>query len=115
MVTGFENVTFELKEIEFKIMDQVVKGLSNRTVDNPIKSTDIVKALNTRNEHQINEPRLRKIISYIRMNAILPIIATHNGYYCASNKDEIKEQIKSLNERADQINNTAHGLARFLK
>jgi tetrahydromethanopterin S-methyltransferase subunit B len=50
----------------------------------------------------------------IRSKGILPLIATSNGYYCSYDKQEIMEQIKSLQERADAIINSANGLKKFL-
>jgi hypothetical protein len=115
MITNFTEYTSEMSEDEKKILPILVNGFSKITKDNPIKAPDIVKKINDKyGIKTISEPRLRKICNMIRSKGILPLIATSNGYYCSYDKQEIMEQIKSLQERADAIINSANGLKKFL-
>ncbi|MCP3682096.1 MAG: hypothetical protein GY861_05335, partial [bacterium] len=61
-----------------------------------------------------DQPRLRKIVNYIRTNALLPLIATSNGYYVSEDTDEIKKQVESLEQRSRQIQRSADGLKKYL-
>lgn len=116
MITNFEKETSPLTEEEQKYIKLVITGLSTKTKDNPIKSEEICKRLNEKYNFgcKMTGARLRKITNFIRSEGILPVIATSNGYYCSYDKNEIIEQIQSLNERADAILRSANGLRKFL-
>ena len=118
MITNFENITFELTADEKKLMPVIIKGLSTKTKDNPIKGADIVSAINSLKDRYgikvFNEPRLRKIINFIRSEGILPVMGTSNGYYCTKDRAELESQIESLTQRAEAIMTSANGLKKFL-
>ncbi len=63
---------------------------------------------------RLNTVRLRKYFNYFRTNGIIPIIATSDGCYITTDKEEINRQVISLEERARQINKAAQGLKKFL-
>jgi hypothetical protein len=118
MITNFETITEELTAKELEIIPILVSGFNRYTKENPIKSPALIKNLNeyfVKNniKNKIDGPRLRKCCNYIRSNAMLPLVATSNGYYVSSDKEEIKKQIKSLIERANSIMNCAKGLNKF--
>ena len=114
MITNFENVTFDLTEIESKLLPLIIAGFKKYTKQNPIKEPDIVKRFNEKNyEYKLSGVRLRKLVNYIRSNGLLPLIATSKGYYVSYEKEEILSQIKSLRERASSINKCADGLEGF--
>jgi len=119
MITNFENITEELTKKELEIIPILVSGFKRYTKENPIKSDVLVKNLNEYFEknnikNKMTGARLRKCCNYIRTNALLPLIATSNGYYVSSDKEEIRKQIKSLIERANSIMNCAKGLNKFI-
>jgi hypothetical protein len=64
---------------------------------------------------KLTEPRLRKIVNYIRTNSLLPLIATSSGYYVSNDRMEIINQIESLEQRANSIARCALGLKNFIK
>lgn len=115
MVTNFEHITSELTQQELELIPILVKGFHKHMKENPILARDIVRMMNlylkTRN-YQITftEARLRKCVNFIRTNAILPLMATSNGYYISWDSDEIYSQIQSLEERANSIKRCAGGL-----
>lgn len=94
-----------------------MNGLVRRTKDNPIKSAEIVSAMNRfankNNCPEISGSRLRKLCNFIRTRGMIPLIATSKGYYCSNDPDEISKQIQSLNERADAIRAGANGLKEY--
>ena len=119
MITNFEFLTREMTEEEKKLVPILIKGFSTKTKDNPIKAPEIVQAINGKREtlglkSNFSEVRLRKIVNFIRAEGILPLIATSNGYYCSNDKEEIKNQIESLTQRADAIMSSANGLNKFI-
>lgn len=120
MITNFETITEELNETEMEHMRIFIKGIRSKTAKNPIKANEIVRAMNAHagiiaTGKKFTEVRLRKIVNYIRSNAILPLIATSEGYYTSYDKEAIEKQILSLIERARSIECCAEGLQKFIK
>ena len=118
MITNFEEITCELTQDEKKLVPVIIKGLSTKTKDNPIKGADIVNAINENKDRYgiklFSEPRLRKIINFIRSEGILPVMGTSNGYYCTKDREELQSQIESLTQRAEAIMTSANGLKKFI-
>jgi hypothetical protein len=118
MITNFEEITKEMTEDEKKLVPVIIKGLSTKSKDNPIKGADIVSAINENKDRYgiklFNEPRLRKIINFIRSEGILPVMGTSNGYYCTKDRVELQSQIESLTQRAEAIMTSANGLKKFI-
>lgn len=121
MITNFEEITEDITEAEKSLVPFFVKGFATKTKENPIKAPEIVKLLNEFLKKQgidapkITPERLRKIVNYIRVNSLLPLIATSKGYYVSEDQDEIIKQIQSLKERAAAIVGAANGLMKFVK
>jgi predicted RNase H-related nuclease YkuK (DUF458 family) len=122
MITNFEEITQELNEEELKLLSLIVRGFKNYSKENPIKAPDIVSRLNKflinnkiETSIKITEARLRKYVNYIRQNTLLPLIATSKGYFVSYDVEEIRAQIKSLEERAKSIKDAANGLYFFVE
>ena len=119
MITNFEEHTSELTSEEMEILPIVVHGFRNYKKEIPIKAELIVTRMNeflsTRGfKTRMTQPRLRKMVNYIRTNGIIPLIANSHGYFTSDCKETIQEQIKSLQERANSIQRCAEGLKKFL-
>ena len=119
MITNFELITEELTTDELKILPIIIQGFKCHKKDNPIKAPAIIISLNEYLQKQgflikITEVRLRKFVNYIRANGKLPLIATPKGYYISDDKNELRMQVKSLQERAKSILNAADGLEIFI-
>ena len=110
MITNFEEITYELTDLEKTLIPLLIAGFSNRTKDNPIKEPQIVSKMK---EYKLTSARLRKCINFIRANGLLPIIGTSKGYYVSYDSEEIKKQIASLNQRANSIIRCAQGLQKY--
>lgn len=115
MIKGFEGVTYDLTEEELAMVDSFVVAFKKYSKANPIKAPVIIKKFNKAMEDsgqktKLTEPRLRKIVNYIRSNGIIPLIATSAGYYVDYKQTEIKSQIESLEARARSILQCAGGL-----
>jgi hypothetical protein len=120
MITNFEEITEELTKDERALIPAICEGLKLRSEKNPIKAPDIVKGMNTFLEKsgskiKMTDVKLRKCVNYIRAKSMLPVIATSKGYYVSYDNEVLKDQIKSLNQRANSIKNCSDGLASFLK
>lgn len=120
MITNFETETYELTPQELELIPILIQGFSKHGKDNPILSRDIVSSMQSfLDKRGINtkftDARLRKCVNYIRSNAMLPLIATSNGYYISADVKELSNQIKSLRERAYSIQRCADGLYQIYK
>jgi len=96
----------------------LVAGFITKTKENPVKSHEIVSRLNAnKNTHgyksDLTGARLRKMVNFIRVNSLIPLIATSDGYFVSYNKEEIMKEIKSMDERASAITGAANGLRIF--
>jgi len=114
MIITFEEYTQELNDNEKKILPLLINGFKNYTINNPIKEPLIVSRFNQRHSNiKLTGVRLRKLVNYIRVNSLLPLIATSKGYFVSYDKTIINTQIQSLRQRANSINNCANGLQKF--
>lgn len=119
MITNFEEITTGLSPEELFLVPLVCRGFEKYTKANPIKAPLIVAKMKVyldkeQSNVSFSEPRLRKIVNYIRVNGLLPLIATSNGYYVTDDKVEIERQIQSLKERARSIDRCADGLMKYV-
>lgn len=117
MIKGHENETNELTKEELSLAKTLIKHFEAKTKENPVKAVDIVNGVNRtyKLEKKFTDVRLRKIINYYRVNAILPIMSNSKGYYVTDDISEINNMIESLEQRAFSIFNSANGLRKFLK
>ncbi len=112
MITGFAKQTNELTDYELGLIEPVILGLSLRDKSNPITGKRICEAMNAKG-YNISEPRLRKIINYIRRHSLLFVVATSDGYYSTHDRDTMITEIQSLEQRASAIQTAADGLRRI--
>lgn len=54
--------------------------------------------------------RLQKLVNYIRVNSILPIISSNNGYFYSEDKEDIMEMILNFEGRINAMKAAAEGL-----
>src|SRR6187399_3136288 len=117
-ITNFEDTTEALTEKELSALPYVIEGL--KRCDKAQKSGEVCDLIDMIYAKEHGEPllvtgvKLRKFVSYIRVNGLLPIIATSRGYFITEDQEEIKKQVKSLYERASQIKKAAQGMENFL-
>lgn len=118
MVTGFEDITTDLTAKDMDILQFVLNGLSMcREPRHSEEVCELILQLYWESEETyipFSSVRLRKFVNFIRAHSLLPIIATSKGYYVAYEQEEIRKQIKSLNERASAITKCANGLKKFI-
>lgn len=115
MITNFEKITSDLTDVELQFIPTLIKRFKYYTKIHPIKAPKIIEDFRGFGEYQLTEPRLRKMVNYIRSNGLLPLIATSKGYYVSHDKKEIEAQIESLLQRANSIEQSAKGLQNYLR
>jgi hypothetical protein len=95
MIKGFEKITFELTADELNLITTVITGLvAKKGKANAVTSIKICEAM------KIKAPRLRKMISYIRVNdLIFGLCSSSTGYYVAETLEELDECCVSLKQR----------------
>ena len=106
----------KLNNFELTCLPIIVKGIGGRVKgkSNPITNLQIQKAMKKKGYEELTDARVRKIISHIRNNNLLPLLcANSNGYFVAENLTEfdkyletfakrVNTQIKTLNELKHQ-------------
>lgn len=113
MITNFEQITVGLTDEEIRLIPILIRGFKKHPITDPITAPRIIKTLRGHGLH-IGEPRLRKLTNFIRAHGLLPVMASHKGYYVSYDQEEIEAQIESLQERAEAIRSAAEGLKNFL-
>lgn len=114
MIKNFDNETAPLSEYEESvILPLVLRGLKTKIgKKNAVTNRTIVQRLNIAG-HTTTEPRIRKVINYIRMSDLLPgLIATSGGYFLATSEAELMDYEESLLGREDAIKQVRLAIAR---
>ncbi len=105
MLENFKEITVELSQDEEELVDIVINRFrllpgKGNIVTNP----QMLKRLNEKFNMTLTEPRIRKIIQFIRLNNLLPgLIGTSRGYYYTDNLEEIETWILSMQQRERAI------------
>ena len=104
-----------LTEEDADISEHLLIFLKKFNKENPIKSFNIVDYWNNNfSKYKFTDVRLRMIINHYRINGIIPIISTSNGYFVSYLNDDIEAMIISLSQRAKSITDCCDGLQRIL-
>lgn len=108
----------KMNEEDLRILPLLTKVLLRTNKNKPIFSNEIIQGFTERKKKysikSFGSARLRKIINYFRVNAILPVISTSNGYYLSYDEEDLMAMIKSLEGRAEAIQAAADGLRTIL-
>lgn len=108
MILTFENQTHKLTEYEYKVvMPILVEGLKKKIgKSKAITNNKICSALKEKG-YKVTEPRIRKIIYFIRQyNAVPMLIASSKGYWVTNDINEVKDWLESLESRIEAIQET---------
>lgn len=116
MLTGFEDITYELTDTEKELVPIFLKGFQKHIGKrNAITNNEIIKRLSIKYKN-ITEARVRKIINYIRNEGLLPGLAAFSGgYYITNDANDIRRYIQSLAGRENAIHKVKNSMIRYLK
>lgn len=105
MLDNFKELTEELTEHELvKIVPMVFNGLRTKIgKEKAIRNSEMRAGLKTFGI-EITEPRLRKIIQYIRLSGMIErLIATSKGYWISTNLKELEDYQATNLQRIEQL------------
>jgi hypothetical protein len=108
MITTFEDQTHPLTDYELKtLLPLMIQGFTTKIgKTRSVTNAQICKALNNKG-YDVNEPRIRKLVFYIRQQNLVPnLIASSKGYWIATDINEVDTWIDSLQSRIDAIKET---------
>jgi len=116
MITGFEDVTYDLNDKEIACIEGFRKSLSLRIgKSKAITSNEIIESYEKSTGVKLAPARVRRIINCIRVNNLVPrLIGTQKGYYVAETPDELSEYLKSLGQRIREIQRVERSIAKQL-
>lgn len=101
MIKNFEEFTIELTPTEHRLVPMMVDRFkTKRGIKTVVTAETMIAKIHESFGVKLKEPRVRKIIQYIRVNNLVPgLIATSRGYYTAETTAEINDWIESLKAR----------------
>jgi hypothetical protein len=104
MITGFDE-TRELTEDEMRLVPIIVKRFNDKKgKEHIVTNEQIRKGLKANLDIEITEPRIRKIIQYIRVkNLLIGLIATSKGYFLATDSAEVEAWLSTMEQRKRAI------------
>ena len=108
MILTFENQTHELTEYEYNvIMPILIDGLKRKVGKNKaVTNSKICSSLKAKG-YKVSEPRIRKIIYFLRQyNAVPMLIASSKGYWITNDVNEINDWLQSLESRIEAMQET---------
>jgi hypothetical protein len=117
MIPTFEEQTAPLTDYELNVLlPLMIQGFKTKIgVDKCVTNPEICKALKAKG-FKISEPRVRKLVFYIRFNNLVPkLIASSKGYWIATNKEEIQSWLSSVNAKIDALEETKRYAESMLK
>jgi hypothetical protein len=114
MIEGFEEITYELKPAELEAVPVFIRGFSKKLgKENAISAREICASLHDRYPW-ISEPRVRKIVNYIRNTGQLPgLLACGSGYYVSDDVKEMEAYCRSLSQRINAIEQVRKVVLRY--
>jgi hypothetical protein len=105
MINGFEHETEELKPHEVKTAHLIAMLLAARIgKENAITNGMIREIMERHHGLSVEEPRIRKMINYIRnRKLVVNLLANSKGYYVSNDIKEVKEYVQGMYARAFSI------------
>jgi len=106
MIYGFKKETEQLSEYEQNVvLPVIVKGLQTKIgKENAITNTQMIKGLQKYGYKKISEPRIRKIINFIRIQGlIINLIASNKGYWIEQDIEERRKYVQGVKQRAESM------------
>lgn len=118
MITNFEEITKDLTSDEKKLLPWLIGGFKKITINNPLTAPQILGIINRKKgsyniKKDLTEPRLRKLINFIRSFGIIPIIGTSKGYYVSYDIEELNKQIQSTDDRIRALQSQNSGMKKI--
>lgn len=94
----------DLTDRELEILPTIIEVLKRKTKEHPTTNAKIVAGLKQHLNYTTTQPRIRKIISYIRIKGMITnLVGDNTGYYCTTDQKELDKWIEQMRQRAAAI------------
>jgi len=105
MIRNFEEITSNISSDEEALVPIIVKRFKDRPgKENIVTNAKMIAGIRNHFGVELTEPRIRKIIQFIRLNNILPgLVGTSKGYFYAEAEEDIQDWIESMKQRENII------------
>lgn len=106
MLSGFEKYTDSLTDYEKEVLLPVfVQGLRTKIgKESAVTNAFMIKALKQQGYKHLSEPRVRKIINYIRCTGLIHnLVASSKGYWVENDLEERRKYVDMVKERAEAM------------
>lgn len=116
MIQGFEKYTIELNDDEMKFVSIIADRFNKfKGIEYIVTNAKIIDGLERSFKFRFTEPRIRKIIQYIRTNNLVPgLIATSKGYYTTTDVNELEQWIETMKQREFAIRESRKSVEQYL-
>lgn len=105
MIKGFEDITTDIKPHEIAIAPFIADAFRKRQPGkkNAASNKQIREAVFKHTGTKLDSIRIRRIVQYIRVNAmVIRICSSSNGYFVAANDKEWEDWKESMRQRIRQ-------------
>lgn len=104
MIDGFEDLTYKLTENELQIAQVIIAKIRSNIGESMAVTNDRMGEYLKTQGFKVDGPRIRKIISFIRIHKLVTnLVATSKGYYIENDPELLRLYQKSLRHRCDGI------------
>lgn len=101
---------YETESLLPRVINMLIQAHGSK---NKISGSQIVTQLREVHKITVDEPKVRKIIRYIRTSdRIRCLVATSTGYYIAETKEDVEEYMQSLRCRMEDMGETLQSIER---
>jgi len=116
MIDGFEQITYDLTDAEYKLIPMFFKGFKNHIGEEKAISNKQIREMFAKKNIKIGDPRVRKIINFLRRERIITgLISSSKGYWVELDPLKVKKYRESLIQRANEIYAVADSLSDFVE
>ena len=106
MINGFKEQTEPLNDYERDILlPVIVRGLQTKIGrKNAITNAQMIVALKNAGYHSVSQPRIRKVINFIRIQGLITnLIASKAGYWVENDIQERRKYVQGVKDRAQSM------------
>jgi|TARA_Y100001973_G_C5171926_1_gene319620 predicted GTPase len=116
MITNFEQITESLNDYERNVLvPTLILGLKSKIGKENVISNRIICKKMQEAGYKVSSVKIRKMINYIRVTGLLPMLCSNSKGYFVGNVDDTEKTIVSIEERAKSMFAVARALKNQLE
>ncbi len=118
-IENFEKKTENITQEEINAVWVIKDFMKVHKIVDPIKAYQIVRGFNLNwraygLKKPLSEPRLRKMVNYLRTREDYPICSNSKGYFYSEDPEVLNSQQKSIRGRKNALQEVEDGFGRMI-